>query len=132
MSELTQLEQILGEKVSLEEESQELDQEQKMLRQKVKMLTEKIIQEMRKRNNAKQDTVKKLQSQINELELQLSNLSTADITDKSNSANSKKAEEETLEKAIGEASEDAISVTAVDEEENDEIVMHDKKKRKLF
>src|SRR3989337_3207842 len=57
LSETVQLEQLLNEKTGVEDESRELDEEQKQLKLRAKMLTEKIIQELKKRKNAKQDSV---------------------------------------------------------------------------
>jgi hypothetical protein len=137
MSEAIQLEQVLNEKAGIEEESQELDQEQKMLRQKAKVLAEKIVQEMKKRNNAKQDTVNKLQSQVSQLETQLNTLANTpilddnDLPENENNEGEEAAASEAFDESMAET-EDTVSVTAVDDEEIDEVAKQDKKKRKLF
>src|SRR3972149_10565505 len=79
MSETIQLEQVLNEKQGVEEESRGLDEEQKQLKLKAKVLAEKIIQELKKKNSAKQQTVNQLQSKVGELENQLNNLSVSGV-----------------------------------------------------
>ena len=79
MSETVQLEQLLNEKTGIEDEARELDEEQRQLKLRAKMLAEKIIQELRKKNNAKQDAVNKLQNKVGELESQLNSLSVSSI-----------------------------------------------------
>ncbi len=74
MSETIQLEQLLDEKASMEDEGHGLDEEHRQLRDRAKALTAKIIEELRKQNNAKQNAVNGMQSKVNELELQLSGL----------------------------------------------------------
>ena len=134
MSETIQLEQVLNEKQGVEEESRDLDEEQKQLKLKAKVLAEKIIQELRKKNNAKQQTVNQLQSKVGELENQLNNLSVSGVL--GNAADESNGEEEaasqTFDEAMEETAEDNVTVTEVDEEEIEVDGKQDKKKRKLF
>ncbi len=131
MSESIQLEQLLNEKAGVEEESHELDEEQKQLRVKAKVLTEKIIQELKKKNNQKQDQVNKLQSKVGELENQLNNLS---VTGALNNTANENTEDETAaaSETFDQAMEDNVTVTEVDEEEMQVDEKQDKRKRKLF
>jgi hypothetical protein len=96
------------------------------------MLTEKIIQELKKKNNTKQDTVNKLQSKVGELESQLNSLSVSTVLGDQNLG----AEEEVTEGFDDEtlnAEEDSVSVTEVAKEVIDESLdSKDKKKRKFF
>lgn len=132
MSETVQLEQLLNEKTGIEDESRELDEEQRQLKLRAKMLTEKIIQELKKKNNTKQDTVNKLQSKVGELESQLNSLSVSTVLGDQNLG----AEEEVTEGFDDEtlnAEEDSVSVTEVAKEVIDESLdSKDKKKRKFF
>ena len=133
MSETIQLEQLLNEKAGVEEESHELDEEQKQLRLKAKVLAEKIIQELKKKNNAKQDQVNKLQSKVGELENQLNNLSVSGVL--GNEVNESNGEEEATSETFDEAmepAEDNVTVTEVEEEEMQVDDKQDKRKRKLF
>ena len=133
MSETIQLEQLLNEKAGIEEESQELDAEQKQLRLKAKVLAEKIIQEIKKKNNAKQDQISKLQSKVGELENQLNNLSASGVLD--NEVTENTGEEEATSEAFDEAMEpveDNVTVTEVNDEEMEVDDKQDKKKRRLF
>ncbi len=84
MSEKIQLEHLLDEKANMEDEGRQLDEEQKQLNDRAKVLTERIIEELRKKNNAKQDSVNSLQSKVNDLESQLnalSNTKPAEVTE---------------------------------------------------
>jgi hypothetical protein len=133
MSETIQLEQLLNEKAGVEEESHELDEEQKQLRLKAKVLAEKIIQELKKKNNAKQDQINKLQSKVGELENQLNNLSVSGVL--GNEVNESSGEEEATSEAFDEAMEpveDNVTVTEVNDEEMEVDDKQDKKKRRLF
>jgi hypothetical protein len=134
MSETIQLEQLLHEKAGVEEESHELDEEQKQLRLKAKVLAEKIIQELKKKNNAKQDQVNKLQSKVGELENQLNNLSVSGVLGNSvdESNGEEEAASETFDEAMEETAEDNVTVTEVNEEEMLVDDKQDKRKRKLF
>ena len=130
MSETIQLEQLLNEKAGVEEESRDLDEEQKQLKLKAKVLAEKIIQELRKKNNAKQQTVNQLQSKVGELENQLNNLSVSGVL--GNAADESNGEEEAASETFDEAMEDNVTVTEVNEQEMEVDSKQDKKKRKLF
>jgi hypothetical protein len=131
MSETIQLEQLLNEKQGVEEESHELDEEQKQLRLKAKVLAEKIIQELRKKNNAKQQTVNQLQSKVGELENQLNNLSVSGVIG-NESNGEEEAASETFDEAMQETAEDNVTITEVNEEEMEVDEKQDKRKRKLF
>ena len=134
MSETVQLEQLLNEKTGMEDEARELDEEQNQLKLRAKMLAEKIIQELRKRNTAKQDAVNKLQNKVGELESQLNSLSVSSIIDTSDVAEGNREEEET--EAFEEtpmSDEGSVSVTEVAEATIEESMdSQDKKKRKFF
>lgn len=133
MSETIQLEQLLNEKAGVEEESHELDEEQKQLRLKAKVLAEKIIQELKKKNNTKQDQVNKLQSKVGELENQLNNLSVSGVL--GNEVNESNGEEAAASEAFDEAMEpveDNVTVTEVNEEEMQVDDKEEKRKRRLF
>ena len=127
MSETIQLEQLLNEKTGVEEESRDLDEEQKQLKLKAKVLAEKIIQELRKKNNAKQQTVNQLQSKVGELENQLNNLSVSGVL--GNAADESNGEEEAASETFDEAMEDNVTVTEVNEQEMEVDSKQDKKKR---
>jgi len=69
------LEQLIKEKVSLEEKSRFLDEAQENLDQRAKKLTGKIIQELKKRNIEKKQTIDQLRTRTRILEAQLGSLS---------------------------------------------------------
>ena len=130
LSETVQLEQLLNEKTGVEDEARELDEQQKQLKLRVKMLTEKIIQELKKKNNAKQESVNKLQSKVGELESQLKALSASNCQGESNlgAEGNREGAEETQN-----TEEDSVTVTEVAEEVIEESVdPKDKRKRKFF
>ncbi|HLC00308.1 MAG TPA: hypothetical protein VJL33_03230, partial [Candidatus Bathyarchaeia archaeon] len=102
----------------------------KQLKLKAKVLAEKIIQELRKKNNAKQQTVNQLQSKVGELENQLNNLSVSGVL--GNAADESNGEEEAASETFDEAMEDNVTVTEVNEQEMEVDSKQDKKKRKLF
>ena len=135
MSESPQLEQLLSEKASIEDEGRELDDEQRKLKARAKVLTEKIIQELKKRNNAKQDTLSKLQSQVDGLEAQLDSLSVShalDTTKRATIANEESSDSDSLEEAT-QTIDDTVSVTEVAEPiVVDAAVDKDRRKRKFF
>jgi len=135
MSETFQLEQLLNEKTGAEKESQELDEEQRKLKLRAKMLTEKIIQEIKKRNSAKQESVDKLQTKVNELEKQLNTLSISRVID-TNDLSEDNNEEETAERNQDEETQatddDGVSITEVAEEIDEDTDSKEKKKRKFF
>jgi hypothetical protein len=136
LSETVQLEQLLNEKTSTEDEGRELDEEQRQLKLRAKMLTEKIIQELRKRNNDKQEAVNKLQSRVNELESQLNSLSVSDVLGGINEGLEGKGETEEATEGFEEEPQeivnDNVSVTEVAEEIDVSMKSKDKKKHKLF
>jgi hypothetical protein len=135
MSEPIQFEQLLNEKTGVEQESQELDEEQRQLKLRAKMLTEKIIQEIKKRNNVKQESVNKLQLKVNELEKQLNTLSISSVIDTNGLPEDNEQEEETTETYEEETQtvdDDGVSITEVAEEIDEDVDSKDKKKRKFF
>jgi hypothetical protein len=135
MSEPIQFEQLLNEKTGVEQESQELDEEQRQLKLRAKMLTEKIIQEIKKRNNVKQESVNKLQLKVNELEKQLNTFSISSVIDTNGLPEDNEQEEETTEKYEEEtqtADDDGVSITEVAEEIDEDADSKDKRKRKFF
>src|SRR3989304_6131961 len=118
MSETVQLEQLMNEKTGVEEESRHLDEEQRQLKLRAKMLCEKIIQELKKKNNQKQQSVSQLQSRIGALEAQLNTLSVSSVLGEK--ANEDGDEEEAIdvpEEEMQETEDNAITVNEVDNEE---------------
>jgi hypothetical protein len=126
MGETIQLEQLLNEKTGVEQESQELDEEQRQLKLRAKMLTEKIIQEIKKRNNIKQESVTKLQIKVNELEKQLNTLSISGVID------TKDLPEDNEQEEVQTSDDDSVSITEVAEEIDEDADLISKKKRKYF
>jgi hypothetical protein len=127
MGETIQLEQLLNEKTGVEQESQELDEEQRQLKLRAKMLTEKIIQEIKKRNNVKQESVTKLQIKVNELEKQLNTLSISGVIDTKDLPEDNEQDEE-----VQTSDDDSVSITEVAEEIDEDADLISKKKRKYF
>ena len=127
MSDTSQLEQLQNEKSSVEQESHELDEEQRQLKLRAKTLTEKIIQELKKRNSIKQESVNKLQTKVNELEKQLNTLSISAVSDANDLPEDNEQEEE-----IQTVDDDSVSITEVAEEIDEDMDSKDKKKRKFF
>jgi hypothetical protein len=141
LSETIQLEQLLNEKSGAEEESRELDEEQRQLKLRAKVLAEKIIQEIKKKNTTKQETVNKLQSKIGELETQLNSLSVSSVLGRTGPIPDEVAEgngeEEVATEAFDEEAQEPdandVSVTEVEEEMTEEPqVKQEKKKHKFF
>lgn len=135
MSESIQLEQLLNEKSSVEDEGHELDEEQKQLKLRAKVLTEKIIQELKKKNNAKHNTVNDLQSTVSELENQLNSLTISSIENTNEpTENNEETNEinQTFEESPQEITDDTVSVTEVAEELEVGMDPKDRKKRKFF
>ncbi len=134
MSERTELEQLVKEKSNLEEQSQRLDEEQKKLNLRAKMLYEKIIQEIKKKNNEKEQAVNQLQTKIGDLEAQLDRLLVSGIANKEKTAK----DEDTPDEAASEAFEEDVldideSITVA--EIPGDVAMdlpQQRKKRKLF
>ena len=126
MTDTFQLEQLQNEKSSIEQESQELEEEQRQLKLRAKTLTEKIIQELKKRNNIKQESVNKLQTKVNELEKQLNTLSVSSVSDANDLPEDNQQEE------MKPADDDSVSITEVAEEIDEDIDPKDKRKRKFF
>ena len=126
MSDTFQLEQLQSEKSSVERESHELDEEHRQLKLRAKTLTEKIIQELKKRNNIKQESVNKLQTKVNELEKQLNKLSISSVRDANDLPKDNEQEE------IQTADNDSVSITEVAEEIDEDIDSKATKKRKFF
>ena len=126
MSDTFQLEQLQSEKSSVEQKAHELEEEQRQLKLRAKTLTEKIIQELKKRNSIKQESVNKLQTKVNELEKQLNTLSIFSVRDANDLTEDNEQEE------IQTADNDSVSITEVAEEIDEDIDSKDKKKRKFF
>jgi len=123
-------------KASMECEGRELDEEQKQLKLRAKTLTEKIIQELKKRNSAKQEAVNRLHNKVKELESELNSLSNPDVpdtTNKNNDESQEKAETvEAFEESLEETIDDTVSVSEVAEEIEVGKDSKDKRKRKFF
>lgn len=136
MTETTQLEHLMNAKASMESEGRELEEQQKQLKLKAKTLTEKIIQELKKRNAAKQEVVKKLQSRVNDLESELNQLQAPDVplVVNKDAESDKEMEEavESLEEQMEQAIDDSVSVAEVAEEIEVSRDSKDKRKRKFF
>jgi hypothetical protein len=126
MSDTVQLEQLQSEKSSVEQEAHQLDEEQRQLKLRAKTLTEKIIQELKKRNNIKQESVNKLQTKVNELEKQLNTLSISSVRD------AKDLPEDNEQEEIQTADDDSVSITEVAEEIDEHLDSKATKKRKFF
>ena len=133
MSETIQLEQLLNEKASMEDEGRELEEENRQLKVKAKVLTEKIIEELRKKNDAKQKAVNNLQSKVNELESELSTLSDAYTPERTETITEPATETEEIagsaENQPEEAPDDSVSVTEVAQEEDVSAETKEKKRR---
>jgi hypothetical protein len=71
LSENAEYEQLMEKKAVLEEQSRFLDEKQKQLDLHAKMLCGKIIQEIKKRNNERQQKVSCLREKIEQMEAQL-------------------------------------------------------------
>jgi hypothetical protein len=126
MTDSLQLEQLLNEKNSVEDEAHGLDEEQKQLKLKAKALTEKIIEELKKKNAAKRSAVKELQNRVNDLENQLNALNVSNVIDTSNDA------VENNEEILQGMSDDIVAVTEVAEPLELDKDLRDRKKRKIF
>jgi len=134
LSKSTEIEQLMKEKSSLEDESRRLDEDQKKLNLRLKALYEKVIQEMKKKNSEKQQTVSQLQAKIGNLESQLDKLSVAGAleTSQAEKVDSKQNEKPAvnLQEELSEADE---NVTVAEIEEEIEMTSgQDRKKRKFF
>ncbi|MEM3378550.1 MAG: hypothetical protein QW674_06355 [Candidatus Bathyarchaeia archaeon] len=117
MSGNIELEQLQNEKARLEEEARDLDEELKQLEIRFKLLREKIaIQELKKKNAAKKETINQLQYKISLLETQLEQLSTADLSE-SNLSIDENLENEDINETPSTQEDDTITVTAVSNEE---------------
>jgi len=135
MSETVQLEQLMNEKTGVEEESRHLDEEQRQLKLRAKMLCEKIIQELKKKNNQKQQSVSQLQSRIGALEAQLNTLSVSNVLgEKANEDGDEEEATDVPEEEMQETEDNAITVNEVDNEEMTVDIdgKQEKKKRKFF
>lgn len=126
MTDSIQLEQLLNEKNSVEDEAHGLDEEQKQLKLKAKALTEKIIEELKKKNAAKRSAVKELQNRVNDLENQLNALNVSKVIGTSNDAI------ENNEEILQGMSDDIVAVTEVAEPLELDKDLRDRKKRKIF
>ena len=135
MSETVQLEQLMNEKTGVEEESRHLDEEQRQLKLRAKMLCEKIIQELKKKNNQKQQSVSQLQSRIGALEAQLNTLSVSNVLgEKANEDGDEEEATDVPEEEMQETEDNAITINEVDNEEMTVDIdgKQEKKKRKFF
>ena len=119
MSETVQLDHLLIEKSSVEDEGHRLDEEQKQLKLQVKALTEKIIQELKKKNNVKQKNVNQLQFDVNDLESQLNALTVSTVLEETDE--SAKSTEETLETIVA-FPEETLEEAAILSEEPEETM----------
>ncbi len=126
MTDSIQLDQLLNEKNSVEDEGHELEEEQKELKLKVKALTEKIIEELKKKNAFKRTTVKELQNKVNDLENQLNALTVSNVIGTSNDVI------ENNEETLQEMTDDVVAVTEVAEPIEVDKDLRDRKKRKIF
>jgi uncharacterized coiled-coil protein SlyX len=71
-----ELERLQSRRAELETESHSLEEQQKDMENRVKMLEEKIaIQELKKGNKTRQETISQLKSKMDELEQRLKNTS---------------------------------------------------------
>ncbi len=127
----------MKEKADLEEESSRLDAEQKKLNLRAKALYEKLIQEMRKKNNEKQQTVSQLQAKIGNLETQLAKLSVPRGSVDSEETSAEKSDDnqdvqlpESLQEGLADV-DDNLTVAEI-EEEIELNSGQDRKKRKFF
>ncbi len=126
MTDSIQLDQLLNEKNSVEDEGHELEEEQKELKLKVKALTEKIIEELKKKNAVKRSAVKELQNKVNDLENQLNALTVSNVIGTSNDVI------ENNEEILQEMTDDVVAVTEVAEPIEVDKDLRDRKKRKIF
>jgi predicted nuclease with TOPRIM domain len=117
-----EIEELLNEKAALEAESRGLEGEQKQLELRVKTLCQKIIQELKKRNFPRRETINRLQSKIEELEAQLEKLAASSFFEKASEEASEN--NENLEMALEEQEKDknTVFVTTLDEEELQENI----------
>ncbi len=135
MSKTLEIEQLLKEKSGLEHESRCLDEEQKKLNLRVKLLCEKLIQEIKKKNAEKQQTVSQLQTRIGNLEAQLNKLSANGaiqeevLVEKADTKNDEQANEIPPEEIL--EVDENVTVAAI-EEEIELTSGQDRKKRKFF
>ena len=138
MSETVQLEQLINEKTGVEEESRHLDEEQRQLKLRAKVLCEKIIQELKKKNSQKQQSVNQLQSRIGALEAQLNTLSVTSVlgenTNEDAEGNGDEEEATEVFEGMQETEDSAVTVNEVDNEEmtEDTDEKQGKKKAKVF
>ncbi len=126
MTDSIQLEQLLNEKNSVEDEGHDLEEEQEQLKLKAKALTEKIIDELKKKNAAKRSAVKELQNRVSDLENQLNALTISNVTDSSNDM------VENNEEILQGINDDIVAVTEVADPFEVDKGLRDRRKRKLF
>ena len=112
MSLSPEIEELLKEKAALEAETRGLDGEQRQLELRVKVLCEKIIQELKKRNFPRRETISRLRAKVDELEAQLEELSASIFLDKANDEVAKTPSDEEQEN-----DKNTIFVASLDEEE---------------
>ena len=75
MSTEIELEQLLHEKATLEEELHRLEDQQKELAMRARAVCEKIIQELKNKTNAKRAAIDQLRTKVDELEAQFEKIS---------------------------------------------------------
>jgi predicted nuclease with TOPRIM domain len=93
-----ELEQLLREKATLEEELHRLEGQQKELDTRARSLCQKIIQELKNKTIVKKDVVSQLKAKVEELEAQLEKFSVHAALEKANAAAAESAEnQETAE-----------------------------------
>jgi len=137
LSKTAELESLVREKADLEEESRRLDVEQKKLNLRAKTLYEKLIQEMRRKNTEKQQTLSQLQSKIGNLEKQLANISGSGGLADSEETPAEKSDDsqnDQMPEAYEEGpagADDNVTVAEI-EEEIELNSGQDRKKRKFF
>jgi len=75
LSENIGLDELIEEKADLEEESRRLDEEQRHQSLRIKILCEKLVQEIKKKNSQKRQTIDQMHTRIDKLETRLKEIS---------------------------------------------------------
>ena len=119
-SEDSDLEKLLKEKTSLEEESRNLDEIRKKLNQQAKMLSEKLVQEIKRKNGRKKTIVNELQARIGKLEACFQELSPTDELGEAESAGnddnkSNKPALEASQEELLDSGQDGVAVDVIEE-----------------
>ncbi len=92
LSNEVELEKLLFEKATLEEEMRRLEERQMELEMRARTLCEKIIEEIKKKNYLKKQTVDQLQIKVDQLEAQLEKFSVSAFLEKASVVTSENAE----------------------------------------